>query len=97
MKNLKNMLMTGGLMAVMGISAVSANAGIILTDKSAEGTKPCSVKETGIIQQVAGIVLNGLMLSDLHGIILTDAATAGCDQGTNGLMISDRNGLMISD
>jgi len=90
------MLSAASLMAVMVFGAVSANAGLMISDRSAT-TGQCTVKG-GVLQQVAGIFnnLSGLMISDLNGIIIVDAPTPGCTE-TNGLMISDRNGIIITD
>ncbi len=100
MKNLKIMMAAVGLAAVLGISSVSANTGIMISDRSANVAAPCVVKDGGIFQQVVGILvagLNGIMISDLNGIMISDSPTTGCDKDMNGIMISDRNGIMISD
>jgi ABC-type dipeptide/oligopeptide/nickel transport system ATPase component len=96
MKNLKNMLSAASLTAVMVFGAVSANAGLMISDRATTANQ-CTVKSS-IFQQVAGIFnnLSGLMISDLNGLMISDAPTPGCTN-TDGLMISDRNGLMISD
>ncbi len=97
MKNLKNTISAAGLMTVLALGAVSANAGMIISDRA---TGQCTVKDGGILQQVAGIIAVGL--PSLNGIIIIDAATP-CDTKTDGMIlsdgmiISDRNGMIISD
>ena len=99
MKNLKNMLAAASLMAVLGISTVSANTGVIIRDRAANTTKTCTVKGGGILQQISGVIiqgLSGLMVSDLHGVIISGAPAPECTDA-NGFMLSDRNGFMLSD
>ncbi len=91
MKNLKNTLVAVGLAPVLGVGSVSASTGLIISDRYTSAST-CTAKDGGILQQIAGILsvgLNGLMISDLHGLILSDAPV--CTE-TNGIMISDRNG-----
>ena len=90
MKNLKNTISAVGLMAVLTLGAVSANAGMIISDRA---TGQCTVKDGGIIQQIAGIIIIGAPV--LNGIIIIDAPTPCEDK--NGMIISDRNGMIISD
>lgn len=90
MKNLKNTISAAGLMAVLALGAVSANAGMIISDRA---TGQCSVKG-GILQQVAGIIIVGL--PSLNGMIISDRATP-CETNADGMIISDRNGMIISD
>lgn len=88
MKNLKNMAAALGLMAVLGFGAVSANAGIMITDRQA----PCTT-ESSSIRDLSAIAAVGLPMFD--GIIII---------GRDGLMITDkadsctsRDGIMITD
>ena len=75
MKNLKNMVSAASLMAVMVFGAVSANAGLLQNDITANTTKgQCTVKSEGILQDLAGII-NGLT-----GIIIFDAPTPVCTE-----------------
>jgi len=90
MKNLKNTISAAALMTVMVFGAVSANAGVILSDKAATTKGECTVKDAGIITQLAGVIISGL-----SGVILSDAPTPGCD--ANGVILSDRNGVILSD
>jgi hypothetical protein len=91
MKNLKNTISAVGLMAVLALGAVSANAGMIISDRA---TGQCTVKDGGILQQIAGIIIVGAPA--LSGMIISDAPTPGCED-KNGMIISDRNGMIISD
>lgn len=98
MKNFKNMLTAMAMTAVLGVGTISASTGLIITDKSNGATKPCPVKEAGVIDQISGIIivgLSGLIITDLHGLIITDAPTVNCDK--SGLIITDRDGLIITD
>lgn len=73
MKNLKNMIASAGLMAVMVFGAVSANAGSLNSDEAANRTKgQCAVKSGGIFQDLAGFI-NGLT-----GIVIFDAPSPEC-------------------
>lgn len=86
------MVSAASLMAVMVFGAVSANAGLLISDRATNTTKSqCTVKG-GILQQLAGIILLGA--PSLNGIILLGAPE--CTE-TDGLLISDRSGLLISD
>ena len=90
MKNFKNTISAVGLMAVLALGAVSANAGMILSDRA---TGQCTIKEVGIIEQIAGIIIVGAPA--LGGMILSDAPIP-CDE-KNGMILSDRNGMILSD
>ncbi len=96
MKNLKNMLTAVAMTAVLGLGTVSANAGLIITDKGANTPKDCSVG-TGVLDQIAGIIivgLNGLIITDRDGLIITDKSEC---VDKDGLIITDRDGLIITD
>lgn len=104
MKNLKNTLAAASLAVVMGMGTVSANAGIMVSDKTSNSANPCAVQTTGILNQVADFVLSGftgiiltdragIMVSDRNGIILTDKGCAAKD----GIILTDRDGIMVSD
>ena len=90
MKNLKNTISAAGLMAVLALGTVSANAGMIISDRA---TGQCTVND-GILQQVVGIIAVGF--PSLNGMIISDAPTP-CDTNADGMIISDRNGMIISD
>jgi len=94
MKNLKNMLTAVAMTAVLGFGTVSANAGFIISDKSAT-PKDC-VAQTGVIDQIAGIIivgLNGIIIVGRDGFLITDK---GCET-KDGLIITDRDGFIITD
>ncbi len=90
MKNLKNTISAVGLIAVLALGVVSANAGMIISDRA---TGQCTVNDGGIIQQIAGIIIVGAPA--LSGMIISDAPIP-CDE-KDGMIISDRNGMIISD
>ena len=81
------------LMAVLGFGAVSANAGLIVHDR-------CAAPETTLAEDLGGILmvafpmLDGLIISDRSGLIVSDKS-AGCQN--DGLIISDRDGIIITD
>ena len=101
MKNIKNTIAAMSLVAVLGLGAVTANAGLLISDRGV-GTTPTCAAGGGILNQAAGILivgansLTGILMSDLTGILMSDRS---------GLLISDRNavgcqsrsGLLISD
>ncbi|MDQ3041832.1 MAG: hypothetical protein M3R11_05560 [Acidobacteriota bacterium] len=92
MKNLKNMLSAASLMAVMVFGAVSANAGLLISDRATNTSKgQCTIKG-GFLQELAGIIILGA--PSLNGIIILGAPE--CTE-KDGLLISDRSGLLISD
>jgi len=105
MKNLKNTMMAAGLMAVLGFGAVSANAGLLISDKS--GAQPCGTVKDSVLNQIAGVIIvgfpmldgiliagrDGIMVSDRDGIMVSDK---GCGSKT-GIMVSDRTGILVSD
>ncbi len=67
MKNLKNTLTAITLTAVLGIGAVSANAGMISGDGSAKGTQEqCSVKDDSVLRKFTGFInsLTGINFFD---------------------------------
>ena len=76
MKNLKNMVTTASLMAVMVFGAVSANAGMLTSDRTANAAKgQCTVKSEGILQY-----LTGFIIGRLTGIAIFDAPTPVCTE-----------------
>ena len=90
MKNLKNMLSAAGLMAVMVFGAVSANAGLMISDRTAN-TGQCTANDSSFLHQLSGILIVGF-----NGIIIIDRAAPQCTE-TDGLMISDKDGIIIID
>ena len=92
MKNFKNMISALSLMAVMVFGAVSANAGLLISDRGTGCQNTNTAQE--IPNALDGIIIIGVPLVD--GIIII---------GRTGLLISDRTdcntaergGLLISD
>ena len=76
MKNLKNTLVAIGLAAVLGVGAVSANAGVITRDSSNKGTKgQCSVKNKNVLKQFASVIIAGLSGQFMTaGLIMSDGS-----------------------
>ena len=101
MKNLKNTISALSLMAVLGLGAVAANAGLMVSDRSNNQQQLCASVKDDILTQLSGIIilgapmLDGIIILGRDGLMISDKG-AGCGN-TNGLMISDRNGLIISD
>ena len=82
MKNLKNLTATFTLSAVMVLSAVSANAGILLSDRSSvpQTENPCTEAPTKYN--------SGILMSDLGGIIIA---------GFTGIIISgNKDGVPVN-
>lgn len=72
MKNLRNLLATGTLMATLMIGASTANAGILMTDL--QNPQPCTEKSEKkdwgvIVQDIVGVIVQ-----DLTGVIVQDGA-----------------------
>lgn len=101
MKNLKNKLAAFGMVAVLGLGTVSANAGMLISDRSANGQQVCSTTDS-FLTQLQGILivgapqLSGMLISDRSGMLISDRG-AGCDASKSGMLISDRSGMLISD
>ncbi len=69
MKNLKNMMSAAGLMAVLVFGAVSANAGLLQNDITANTTKgQCTVKKDGFFKGLAGFI------NEMTGITIFDTS-----------------------
>ena len=97
MKNLKNTLTAAVLMAVLGMGATVAKAGLLISDKAtpADDTQ-CKVNDAKsdikgfILVGLNGFILvgvNGLILSD--GLIISDRKCEGDGTAKDGLLISD--------
>jgi hypothetical protein len=68
MKNLRNLITAAGLMAVLVMGAISANAGVLLADRSVN-TDPCSTNT----KQDEGIILSDIVdgvIMHLTGVIM---------------------------
>ena len=103
MKNLKNMMSALSLMVVLGLGAVSANAGFMISDKSApcQGdsiTKDLADTLGGIT--VAGMpMLDGIIIIGRDGFMISDKASECQATATekDGIIIIGRDGFMITD
>jgi DNA/RNA endonuclease YhcR with UshA esterase domain len=85
MKNLRNLLATVTLMAVMMIGAVNANAGLLVSDFTGTPTEdPCS--ETKVDSGIIVTGFTGIIVTGFTGIIVTGAV----DSDTNcGILMTD--------
>lgn len=100
MKNLKNMISAASLMAVMAIGAISANAGLLISDRNAPGTTPTVKGQCTPIkdntQSLDGIiiigfqeVLDGIIIIGREGLLISDKVTPCVDKAKDGLLITD--------
>ncbi len=100
MKNIKNTVAAMGLMAVLGLGAVSANAGMLVSDR---GVGSSCETSGGIFNQMLGILIvgvnttvggilmsdrSGMLVSDRPGMLVSDRGT-GCQQSRDGILMSD--------
>ncbi len=101
MKNLKNTISALSLMAVLGLGAVVANAGLMISDRSTGQQQLCAPVKDDLLTQLSGVIilgaplLDGVIILGRDGLMISDKGTGGCN--TNGLMISDRDGILIHD
>jgi hypothetical protein len=82
MKNLRNLLATITLMAILVVSASTAKAGIMLTDLRNGDMQPCT-ETKGETKTNWGIVITsftGIVITSITGIVITSAAdtTVNC-------------------
>ena len=91
MKNVKNILSAAALLVVLGVGTVSANAGLLISDKT--NNQPCS-EASSILNQLAGILIVGM--PSLDGIIIIDKKTCDAD-GKDGIILTDRDGIILTD
>ena len=84
MKNIKNTVAAMTLAAVLGLGAVSANAGILMTGRGANtnNVPTCNATETGVFNQLTGILIVGF--ASLTGILMTDRQTPCVQNPTDG-------------
>jgi hypothetical protein len=86
MKNIKNTIAAAMMMAVLGLGATTANAYILVMDRSAsDAATVCTKTEANVFDQLTGILIvgfastaPGLMLSDRAGLMLSDRSAAPC-------------------
>jgi len=99
MKNLKNMISAVSLMAVMVFGAISANAGLLISDRNTGCQNTNTAQELpnafdGIII-IGAPIFEGIIIIGRAGLLISDRGN-GC-QEKSGLLISDRGGLIVSD
>jgi len=73
MKNIKNTLRAGTMLAVIAFGATFANAGIIIGGLSDPNPDPCKDTKGIIIGGLTGIIIGGFT-----GIIIGGAKDEGC-------------------
>ena len=97
MKNIKNVMTAITLAATLAFGSVSANAGMLISDRSGAGTT-CTANDTSILSQAMGIIIvgltssaTGIIIVGRSGLMITDRPANGCvaDQSRTGLMIVD--------
>lgn len=81
MKNLRNLLATITLTAVLMISATTANAGIIMSDAKGDQPQPCTETKN------APRVDKGILMSDFTGILVT---------GFTGILVTGFTGILVT-
>lgn len=92
MKNIKNTLAAIGMAAVLGVGTVSANTGLLLSDRGINTDQGCTVRTPGLISQLSGIIIIGAP-QGLSGLLLSDRLTTTCDTRED----VRRDGLLLSD
>lgn len=87
MKKIKNTVAAMSLMAVLGLGATAANAGMLMSD-FAGGSQPTCADNTGV-SSATGILIIGLAApSSLTGILLGDFAPTTCTEAAkDGIII----------
>lgn len=86
-----------GLVATLGFGAVSANAGILVSDKNSN--QQCAPVKSNLLNQFAGILivgapmLDGIIMVGRDGILVSDK---GCES-KDGIIIVGRDGILVSD
>lgn len=104
MTNLKNLLATITLLAVIVLGTTSANAGLIMSDFVNPGSDdPCSEQGDvkldmgSIIAGITGIVVagrTGIVVAGRDGIVVAGKD----DTNTNcGIVVAGRDGILMSD
>jgi len=87
MKNIKNTAAAMALMAVLGLGATTANAGLMAVDRSVAAAQPIC-NNSSIVNDLEGIIIvglagskAGLFVSDRLGLMVSDRSTP-CVQNT---------------
>ncbi|MEJ7624365.1 MAG: hypothetical protein WKF34_10275 [Pyrinomonadaceae bacterium] len=86
---------TFALVLTFTATFASANGGIIVSDRAANG---CVEKKDGIIVvgRAEGIIVVGIArLIDALGIIVSDKAQGPCVEKKDGIIVSDRGGIIV--
>ena len=90
MKKIKNTVAAMSLMAVLGLGATAANAGMLMSDFSGGSEPTC---DNTNVSSATGIIIVGFAgPSSLTGILLGDFAPT-CDASAT----AARDGMLISD
>lgn len=86
MKNLKNKLATMALLGIMMVGTVSADPGIMLSDKS----NTCTPTTVDVIEGIIVAGLAGILLGDRSGLLMSDKSATVCQaQSRDGILMSD--------
>lgn len=85
MKNIKNTV-AAAMMAVLGLGATTANAGLMMSDRSAAPTAAVC-QNSSIVNDLEGIIIVGLAGSKV-GLMVSDRL---------GLMMSDRSAPCVEN
>ena len=102
MKNLKNTISALTLMVVLGLGAVSANAGFMITDKNAPCQGDSITKDLADVLggiTVAGMpMLDGIIIIGRDGFMISDKAECQATATEkDGIIIIGRDGFIITD
>lgn len=93
MKNLRNLLATVTLMAIIMIGATNANAGLLMSDFAGDSSDPCA-ESTGKSDDTNwSVIVTGftsVIVTGFTSVIVTGLANGGDDNNTNcGILLSD--------
>ncbi|MEO6654501.1 MAG: hypothetical protein ABIO36_00310 [Pyrinomonadaceae bacterium] len=82
---MKNTITAFAMTIVLMMGATFANAGIIISDGSESA---CTSRDGIIISDIAGIIISDIAEA-VMGIIISDGKESGPCKNTNGIIISD--------
>ncbi len=105
MKNLKNTVAAVGLMAVLGMGTATANAGILISDRTTPTTASteqarCTPGQNSFVSQMAGIIvvgIKGIIVVGRSGLLLSDVAAASNTSRCSDDTTVSATGILISD
>ncbi|MBA2619735.1 MAG: hypothetical protein H0U87_00895 [Acidobacteria bacterium] len=105
MKNLKNTVATIGLMAVLGMATTTANAGILISDRSTPAPTMEQQQQQcrGANSENWASTIRGLIVAGAHrlftpnGILISDGSTSFDDSACQQDNTVTINGILISD